>query len=160
VLVSPAGFGGGAAGVVSARAEQLHAIWRIAARPLAAPALRSGRLRRAVFGNMVHDIATIDASGAAALARGAMQGRSTLRARMAIVAADLLPRLGALSMPVRIVWGRADRITPARMAPEVAGRIPDARLELLDNVGHMPMWERPAAIVSAVSEAASTSSHA
>lgn len=156
VLVSPAGFGGRAGGAVSARAERLHAIWRIAARPLTTPALRSGRLRRKVFGYMVHDASSIDARSAASLARGAMQGRSTLQARLAIVAADLLPRLGELEMPVRIVWGRADRVTPARMAPRVAGRIGDVRLELLDDVGHMPMWERPEAVVAAISQAAST----
>lgn len=154
VLVSPAGFGGGRRVEVSARAAQLHAIWRMAARPVAAPALRVGRLRNAIFRYMVHDTTSIDARGAAQLARGAMQGRNTLDARVAIVAADLLPRLRELTMPVRIVWGRADRVTPAGMAPEVARRIRDVQLDMLDDVGHLPMWEQPAAVVAAIADAA------
>jgi pimeloyl-ACP methyl ester carboxylesterase len=102
----------------------------------------------------VHDAGAIDARSAGELARGAMRGRSTLHARAAILAADLLPRLGDLAMPVRIVWGCADRITPARMAPIVARRIPDASLDLLDDVGHMPMWERPDAVICAICDAA------
>ncbi|WP_166257396.1 alpha/beta fold hydrolase [Marinobacter salicampi] len=53
---------------------------------------------------------------------------------------DALERIEA---PVLVVWGEKDRITDARNGAIFVERIPDARLELLEDVGHAPMIEVP-----------------
>jgi pimeloyl-ACP methyl ester carboxylesterase len=43
------------------------------------------------------------------------------------------------------VWGTADRLVPVRLAPKLAGELPDARLLVLPRVGHVPQFEATAA---------------
>lgn len=45
--------------------------------------------------------------------------------------------------PTLLIWGRDDRILPVAQAEELASSLPDARLVVLDGVGHCPMFERP-----------------
>lgn len=49
-----------------------------------------------------------------------------------------------------VVCGEADGLTPPKLARELAGLIPGARLELLPAVGHVPMLEAPGAVVAAL----------
>ncbi len=51
--------------------------------------------------------------------------------------------LEQITAPVLVVWGRQDRITDYRNGAIFVERIPDARLELLEGVGHAPMVEVP-----------------
>lgn len=51
--------------------------------------------------------------------------------------------LEQITAPVLVIWGRQDRITDYRNGAIFVERIPDARLELLDDVGHAPMIEVP-----------------
>ena len=61
----------------------------------------------------------------------------------AIFAHDTSARLSALEMPTLIVHGTADELIPVQNAHVIAGYIPAARLELLDDVGHLFFWELP-----------------
>jgi pimeloyl-ACP methyl ester carboxylesterase len=55
-----------------------------------------------------------------------------------------LPKwLHRIDVPVKIVWGREDRILPAKIADELKRLMPKAELHLLDNVGHLPHAEKP-----------------
>ena len=49
----------------------------------------------------------------------------------------------AREMPVLIIWGERDRIIPASHADEAHALLPDSRLEIFDNVGHIPQVEAP-----------------
>ena len=51
--------------------------------------------------------------------------------------------LEQITAPVLVVWGRQDRITDYRNGAIFIERIPNARLELLEGVGHAPMVEVP-----------------
>ncbi|MDX1633348.1 MAG: alpha/beta hydrolase [Marinobacter sp.] len=62
---------------------------------------------------------------------------------------DALERITA---PVLVVWGREDRITDYRNGIIFAERIPNARLEVLDGVGHAPMIEIPRRSATLVQE--------
>jgi pimeloyl-ACP methyl ester carboxylesterase len=53
-------------------------------------------------------------------------------------------RLATIHVPVLLVWGDRDRLVFARGASRVLEAIPDARLELLEGVGHCPQVEAPA----------------
>ncbi len=61
--------------------------------------------------------------------------------------ADGLPRdLEAIEQPTLIIHGIHDRIIHPDTARKVAGRLPRARLELLDGIGHVPQLEAPGAV--------------
>ncbi len=62
---------------------------------------------------------------------------------------DLRPVLAALSVPVRVVWGREDRILPVAHAE---GLPPSVRVTLLDACGHLPQVERAEELVSLLQE--------
>ncbi len=54
---------------------------------------------------------------------------------------------GTLGRPMVIVWGRQDRVCLPRQAARAQSRFPDARLHWLDDCGHFPHWDQPAATV-------------
>jgi len=61
----------------------------------------------------------------------------------ACAAHDTSARLGALEMPVLVIHGTADQLLPVQNGRVIASRIPGARLEILEGVGHLFFWERP-----------------
>ena len=49
-----------------------------------------------------------------------------------------------LSMPLTLLWGNEDTITPLPQARAIQKLVPDSRLVVLDGVGHIPQIENPA----------------
>lgn len=56
----------------------------------------------------------------------------------------------AEAVPVLIVWGRRDSIIPVRHGEEAHRSIPGSRLEVFDDVGHMPQLEAPGRFIAAL----------
>ncbi len=56
---------------------------------------------------------------------------------------DSRPLLPGIHCPTLVVCGEDDRLTPPEHSREIAAAIPAARLELLDECGHMIGWEQP-----------------
>ncbi len=54
--------------------------------------------------------------------------------------------LSKLDIPTLVICGREDRITPPEVSEELAALIPGARLEWVDNAGHMTPLESPARV--------------
>lgn len=52
--------------------------------------------------------------------------------------------------PVLLVWGALDRLVSVRLAPRAAETFPDARLLVLQGVGHVAQIERPGTVARAV----------
>ncbi|SNB59141.1 Pimeloyl-ACP methyl ester carboxylesterase [Marinobacter sp. es.042] len=48
-----------------------------------------------------------------------------------------------IQAPVLIIWGKEDRVINYRNGEVFAATIPDARLELMEGIGHAPMVEAP-----------------
>lgn len=71
--------------------------------------------------------------------------RKVAHSNIAYVTERSVPdRLAALGVPVLVIFGAAD----PRWEPSSAHRydaVPDARVELLPGVGHIPLWEAPEA---------------
>jgi pimeloyl-ACP methyl ester carboxylesterase len=67
-----------------------------------------------------------------------------LDALQAIMDYDFRERLPEISDPTLIVWGENDRIVPVAGAYEYEQLIPNARREVWEDTGHLPMLERPA----------------
>lgn len=57
------------------------------------------------------------------------------------------PRVTA---PTLVVWGAKDKLMSVRKAPRTARAIPDARLLVLPDVGHVAQMEKPATVARAV----------
>ncbi len=88
------------------------------------------------------DAVLYDAYVARALSRPV--ARAVIMAQMrAIAAHDTSARLPGLGVPTLIVHGTADDLIPVENARVIAGHMPAARLELLDDAGHLFFWEEP-----------------
>ena len=61
---------------------------------------------------------------------------------------DLRHAVPRVRVPALIVVGEHDRVTPPAAAVELAGTLPDGRLVVLEGAGHIPMLERPMALVT------------
>ena len=48
-----------------------------------------------------------------------------------------------MKMPVCLIWGKQDKVTPPKVADEFHELFPDSDLFWVDKCGHAPMWERP-----------------
>ncbi len=48
-----------------------------------------------------------------------------------------------IDVPVLLIWGKDDEVTPPRVAELFHEKLPDSRLKWIDKCGHAPMMERP-----------------
>jgi pimeloyl-ACP methyl ester carboxylesterase len=55
--------------------------------------------------------------------------------------ADLERRYRSLTMPVLLLWGREDLVTPLAYGERLVRDLPDARLQIYPRCGHIPMVE-------------------
>jgi len=56
---------------------------------------------------------------------------------------DVMDQLGAVRQPTLVVCGADDQMTPLRYAQFLSSAIPNARLSVIPNTGHMVMLEQP-----------------
>ena len=54
--------------------------------------------------------------------------------------------LSKLNMPVLVVCGKDDQVTPPVLSEELAALIPGAQLKWIEDAGHMVPMEQPAAL--------------
>lgn len=75
-------------------------------------------------------------------------------ARVGLMAAmssmDLRSALGSVDVPVTVLVGTRDLLTPPRLARTLAAGIPGARLVVLPGAGHMLPFEAPDTVIEAV----------
>lgn len=64
----------------------------------------------------------------------------------------LRDRLPAITLPVLVVWGAADRMIPAEHGKAYADGIPGAQLRIISKAGHLPQLETPEELLAAVRE--------
>jgi pimeloyl-ACP methyl ester carboxylesterase len=51
--------------------------------------------------------------------------------------------LHKINIPVSLIWGKNDKITPPEVAVEFNSLLPDSELHWVDHCGHAPMMEQP-----------------
>jgi pimeloyl-ACP methyl ester carboxylesterase len=155
-----------AAGAVADRAEQLGRVHLVghslgglvcahvaAARPelvdrlvLVAPA---GSLpRRSLLGHAWPLAATLRSARPSflrlAVADALRAGpRTVFHAARDVLRHEVAAELRAIAAPTLLVWGERDALVPPSVGRLFETEIPDARLELLEGAGHVPMIERP-----------------
>ena len=62
----------------------------------------------------------------------------------------LAGRLGGVTTPTLVVWGREDAIIPVGVCDQYVRAIPGATAKVLDGAGHMPEMDRPDAFAQVV----------
>jgi pimeloyl-ACP methyl ester carboxylesterase len=55
-----------------------------------------------------------------------------------------------LDIPVLLLWGERDTVTPVGLAERIARANPNARLQVVPNVGHLLLDDAPKAVASAI----------
>jgi pimeloyl-ACP methyl ester carboxylesterase len=104
---------------------------------------RRPRLRSLLFSEALGDLSTLRPELAAQIvpclaAPGFNEAvRAGIRVANELSAKDV-------DAPTLMIWGDGDPILPVAQARELAERLPNARLEVFEGVGHCPMLERPA----------------
>ena len=74
-----------------------------------------------------------------------------LRQEHAIMSrADSRPLLASIDCPTLVLCGRQDALTPIDRHEELAAGIARARLEIIENCGHLSTLERPAEVSAAL----------
>jgi 2-hydroxy-6-oxonona-2,4-dienedioate hydrolase len=56
---------------------------------------------------------------------------------------NLGDKLGDIKMPVLLVWGKDDTVTPSWVGEKFHDLLPNSELHMFDNCGHVPMMEHP-----------------
>ncbi|SEN00547.1 Pimeloyl-ACP methyl ester carboxylesterase [Mucilaginibacter gossypiicola] len=56
---------------------------------------------------------------------------------------NVLARLPQISVPVLLIWGDSDQITPPAVAFEFKDHLPNVKLVMISECGHAPMMEHP-----------------
>jgi len=69
---------------------------------------------------------------------------------------DSTPTLATIDVPVQIIVGAEDALTPPKDSEAMHAAIPESRLEILPRAGHASNFERPAAFNHVVEEFLST----
>ncbi|MEY2618428.1 MAG: hypothetical protein RL522_1430 [Pseudomonadota bacterium] len=64
--------------------------------------------------------------------------------------ADRREVLQALRLPVHVLCGAHDRVTPPELAQELSGWIPGAKLQIIEDCGHMLPAEKPEVVAQAL----------
>lgn len=56
---------------------------------------------------------------------------------------NMAKELHKIKMPVSLIWGKNDKVTPPEVARDFHKMLPDSELNWIDHCGHAPMMERP-----------------
>ncbi|MBC7263378.1 MAG: alpha/beta hydrolase [Chloroflexi bacterium] len=65
---------------------------------------------------------------------------------------NLSAQLEEITIPVLVITGDQDRIVPTEHSIRLARELPDARLVVIPECGHLPQEERPEALLQAISD--------
>jgi pimeloyl-ACP methyl ester carboxylesterase len=157
VLVSAAGISTynnrGAVGVapVLRRAERILAAYTAWMASKSDTVARRPRLRDATLNVVARHPSRLPAALAAELLRGSGKP-GFIQAFEANLNYDFRERLPEIACPTLIVWGKSDRLITARDAAVFAELIPDSRVVMYKDTGHLSMLERPAAFNALLEE--------
>lgn len=72
-----------------------------------------------------------------------MKTIKTIRLSRNAIRYNMASELHEITMPVSLIWGKQDQVTPPDVAKEFHRLLPDSSLFWLDKCGHAPMMELP-----------------
>ena len=72
-----------------------------------------------------------------------------LRGQRHVISDDELESIRAKTL---VIWGKQDRFFPVSHAERAVSRIPDSRLELIDDCGHISLLDQPERVSELMTE--------
>lgn len=78
------------------------------------------------------------------------RGRGVAGQRAACAVFDVSEQISRIACPILVVHGTDDQIAAVDRGERLAASIPDAKLVVLEGVGHMPQWESPERLAAAI----------
>ena len=109
--------------------------------------LRSGKTLEDLAPALVDSLLgrTADAAARAALTRSitALHVESYLKTLRATVSFERADDLAGFDVPVQLIFGSDDRLTPPSIGQEMLTLLPDARLHVIEGAGHLSNIEQP-----------------
>lgn len=140
--------------VALAAPERVTALWLMGCNPAAMPPGGpdlAGGLEAApdtvidmLAGLVVHKDATDAAATFKAMARRIGGTAGAAQARAIAAREEATTRLGALHMPVLVLWGSEDALVPVSVGRALADDLPHAHFHVFKDCGHLPTLEKPA----------------
>jgi pimeloyl-ACP methyl ester carboxylesterase len=130
--------------VTEAGAAMAMAQWELAA--------RRPRLRAMTMSQVVRHPRRLPPELAYELMRRVGPPEAFAAALEALYSYRLRDRLPEIECPTLVVWGERDQLVPVSQAHTIADLIPDARVEVFEDTGHVPMLERPTRFNALVDE--------
>jgi 2-hydroxy-6-oxonona-2,4-dienedioate hydrolase len=94
------------------------------------------------------DIATEALPDAGRNAYGLLRAIGTFRGLRPELSMD--DAMAQIAAPTLFAWGDADRFAPPSTGQAIAAAMPDARVEVLPDTGHLPHLERPEIVAAIV----------
>ncbi|MDE1160654.1 MAG: alpha/beta hydrolase [Acidobacteriaceae bacterium] len=80
------------------------------------------------------------------------QTQRLLRANPALDTETVGDKVHAITIPTLIVWGAEDHVVPLADGKDYAAKIPNSKLVIIPESGHVPSTEQPKAFLKAVNE--------
>jgi pimeloyl-ACP methyl ester carboxylesterase len=139
VATLPAAVRGAVRGVLSQRPLARRASWTL-------PGDAGYAMVRVTFGERPDPVWVEEARDIV----GEMDPEATAASFVPLLSHNATSALAGLTLPVMVVVGTKDRLTPPAQARRIVALVPNARLVVLDGPGHMVMLERQAEFVSLV----------
>ncbi|HDR9587711.1 TPA: alpha/beta fold hydrolase [Burkholderia stabilis] len=156
-ILAGTAYGGCLAMEVLARApERVRGLWLMNCQPGVHPdpdaaratsrRIRAGEHERVIAEFAEHAIPAHDGTSKVAFTQMARDAGADLFARQSdatLTRSDHWPTLASNKVPTLLIWGAADRFVPVDVGRRIAGLMPHARFESIDECGHFPTLERP-----------------
>jgi pimeloyl-ACP methyl ester carboxylesterase len=76
-------------------------------------------------------------------------GVRLIEATVQLLRTDWVESLSLIRAPTLVVWGEGDTICPRVIGDGIVERVAGARMVVIRDCGHNPMWERPEAFLEA-----------
>lgn len=65
---------------------------------------------------------------------------------------ELIAKLSSITVPTLLLWGREDAVIPLNVGQLLEQAIPNSKLEVIDNCGHIPQEEKPDETIERISK--------
>ena len=64
---------------------------------------------------------------------------------------EIIAKLNSITVPTLILWGREDRVIPIKVGELLDQALPNSKLEVFEQCGHIPQEERPEETIASIS---------
>ena len=109
-------------------------------------------LKEIIFDHTLVTAAVLDRSNRNRQREDMITPLMSLRDSLPLWEQHFAPRLKEIRHPTLILWGEQDRLFPPQVGRDLQTTIPQARLIMIPEAGHIPQWEQPQVVNRHITE--------